>query len=115
MTDFPFRHECVKGPERVCQRCIRVVPVRVVQVDSPRAPAARAYLDERGLRLLAVLDEIAAVHRTTVAAVSLAWLVAQPTVVAAIASARSVEQLADLLPVARVTLSAAELERLDKA
>jgi aryl-alcohol dehydrogenase-like predicted oxidoreductase len=84
-----------------------------LQVDSARAPAASAYLDERGLRLLAVLDEIAAAHHTTVAAVSLAWLVAQPTVVAAIASARAVEQLADLLPVASLTLSAAELERLD--
>ena len=85
------------------------------QVDSPRAPAAGAYLDERGLRLLARLDEIAAAHHTTVAAVSLAWLIAQPTVVAAIASARTVAQLADLLPLAGLTLSAAELERLAEA
>ena len=47
-----------------------------VQIDSPRAGSARAYLDERGLRLLAALDDIAARHHTTVAAVSLAWLVA---------------------------------------
>ena len=81
-------------------------------VDSPRAAAARAYLDERGLRLLAVLDEIAAAHHTTVAAVSLAWLVAQPTVVAPIASARAVEQLAELLPIASIELSAGEISRL---
>jgi aryl-alcohol dehydrogenase-like predicted oxidoreductase len=85
------------------------------QVDSPRAPGARAYLDDRGLRLLAILDEIAAARHTPVAAVSLAWLVAQPTVAAAIASARSVEQLADLLPVAGITLSPGELERLGRA
>jgi aryl-alcohol dehydrogenase-like predicted oxidoreductase len=84
-------------------------------VDSPRASAARAYLDEHGVRLLAVLDGIAAAHDTTVAAVSLAWLVAQPTVAAAIASARTVEQLADLLPVVDVTLSPGELARLAKA
>ena len=85
------------------------------KVDSPRAPAAGAYLDERGLRLLAVLDEIAAAHHTSVAAVSLAWLLAQPTVAAPIASARTVEQLKELLPVATLSLSAEELERLSTA
>jgi aryl-alcohol dehydrogenase (NADP+) len=85
------------------------------QIDSPRAAGARAYLDQRGLRLLAVLDDVAATHRTTVAAVSLAWLAAQPTVVAPIASARSVEQLADLLPFVDVTLSPGELVRLGSA
>jgi aryl-alcohol dehydrogenase (NADP+) len=85
------------------------------QVDSPRAAGARAYLDERGLRLLAVLDEIAAAHHTSVAAVSLAWLLTQPTVAAPIASARTVEQLKELLPVATLGLSAGELERLSTA
>jgi aryl-alcohol dehydrogenase-like predicted oxidoreductase len=85
------------------------------QVDSPRAAGARAYLDERGLRLLAVLDDIAAAHHTTVAAVSLAWLVAQSTVAAAIASARTVEQLAALLHVVDVTLSSVELVCLETA
>jgi aryl-alcohol dehydrogenase-like predicted oxidoreductase len=86
-----------------------------VQVESPRATGVRAYLDDRGLRLLAVLDEIAAAKHTTVAAVALAWLVAQPTVVAAIASARNVEQLTDLLPFVGITLSSRELERLGTA
>src|SRR2546423_519511 len=79
------------------------------------AAGAGAYLDERGLRLLAVLDDIAAAHHTTVAAVSLAWLIAQPTVVAAIASARSVQQLAELLPVANISLSPGEIARLSNA
>ncbi len=82
------------------------------RVDSPRATAAGAYLDARGLELLAVLDEVAATHHTTVAAVSLAWLLAQPTVAAPIASARTIEQLADLLPVERLTLTDAEVMRL---
>jgi aryl-alcohol dehydrogenase (NADP+) len=85
------------------------------KVESPRAAGAGAYLDERGLRLLAVLDDIAAVHRTTVAAVSLAWLIAQPTVVAPIASARSAQQLAELLPVADISLSPEDIARLNVA
>jgi aryl-alcohol dehydrogenase (NADP+) len=84
-------------------------------IDSPRSAAAGAYLDKRGLRLLAILDEIAAAHHTTVAAVSLAWLIEQPTVVAPIASARAVQQLGELLPVADITLSPSELDRLSKA
>ena len=83
------------------------------QVESRRAASASAYLDERGLRLLATLDDIAAAHHTTVAAVSLAWLIAQPTVVTPIASARSVEQLAELLPAASLSLSPEDLVRLN--
>ena len=81
-------------------------------VDSVRARAASAYLDERGLTLLTALDEIAEAHGTTIAAVSLAWLLAQPTVAAPIASARSVQQLVELLPAATLNLSAQELARL---
>ncbi|MGH2904062.1 MAG: aldo/keto reductase [Solirubrobacteraceae bacterium] len=46
------------------------------------------------------------------AAVALAWLVAQPTVFAPIASATSPEQLSELLPSTKLVLSAEELERL---
>jgi aryl-alcohol dehydrogenase (NADP+) len=83
--------------------------------DSPRAQRARAYLTDRGLATLGVLDEVAAAHETTVAAVALAWLLAQPTIVSPIASARTPEQLADLLPVADLRLTADELARLTGA
>jgi aryl-alcohol dehydrogenase (NADP+) len=86
-----------------------------VTVRSERADGARAYLDARGQRVLAALDDIAAAHHTTVAAVALGWLLAQPTVAAPIASARTVAQLADLLPMATTTLAAEELKRLDAA
>ena len=86
-----------------------------IEVDSPRAASARAYLDDHGLKLLTVLDEIAAVRHTTVAAVSLAWLVAQPTVAAAIASGRTAEQVTELIPLANITLSTEELTRLSSA
>jgi aryl-alcohol dehydrogenase (NADP+) len=84
-------------------------------VDSPRAAGAMAYLDDRGLAVLSALDDIAAAHGTTLAAVALAWLVAQPTVVAPIASARTTEQLAALLPMADLKLTSEELDRLSAA
>jgi len=83
------------------------------EVDSPRAEGARAYLDERGRRVLADLDEIAAAHDTSVAAVGLAWLLSRPGVVAPIASVTSVEQLEQLLPMADLTLTGDELLRLE--
>jgi len=86
------------------------------EIDSPRATGVReAYFNERGFAVLDALDEIAAAHRTSVAAVALAWLLAQPTVLAPIASATSTQQLAELLACAELELSAAELERLDAA
>jgi aryl-alcohol dehydrogenase (NADP+) len=84
------------------------------EVESPRAGSASRHLD-RGAGVLAALDEVAAAHSTTVAAVALAWLRAQPGVTAPIASARSPEQLAELLPMADLELSVAELERLSSA
>jgi aryl-alcohol dehydrogenase (NADP+) len=84
-------------------------------VESARAERASEYLDARGERVLTALDEIAAAHGTSVAAVALAWLRAQPTVAAPIASARTPEQLADLLPSVTLELDAGELRRLDDA
>ncbi len=82
-------------------------------VDSPRSAGAAVYLDERGIAALAALDEIAAGHDVGVAAVALAWLAAQPTVATPIASARTPEQLAELLPMAGLELTPDELARLD--
>jgi aryl-alcohol dehydrogenase (NADP+) len=81
-------------------------------VQSERAEAARAYLDKGGAAVLEALDEVAAAHETTVAAVALAWLLAQPRVVAPIASARTTEQLEQILPAATLKLTAAEVDRL---
>jgi aryl-alcohol dehydrogenase (NADP+) len=85
------------------------------EVKSARAAGANAYLNERGLNVLAALDEVAGAHHTTVAAVALAWLVAQPTVVAPIASARTPAQLADILSFVELRLSQEELRKLSAA
>lgn len=84
-------------------------------VASSRAARASAYLDERGLRVLAALDKVAAAHQSTVAAVALAWLAAQPTVATPIASARTVPQLHDLLPFATLALGDSEVRLLSDA
>ncbi|MER7693924.1 aldo/keto reductase [Streptomyces sp. NPDC097610] len=85
-------------------------------VDSARAEGAGKHLDtERGIRVLAALDEVAGAHDAEVATVALAWLAARPTVAAPIASARTVEQLPALLAVADLTLTDAEVARLTEA
>lgn len=85
-------------------------------VDSPRAQGAAAHLNsERGQRVLVALDEVSQAHNAPVATVALAWLAAQPTVTAPIASARTVEQLPALLGVADLVLTDAELTKLTEA
>ncbi|SFL77442.1 aldo/keto reductase [Geodermatophilus ruber] len=85
------------------------------RVDSPRAAGASQYVGERGDRVLAALAEVAAAHGVTPAAVALRWLAEQPTVVSPIASARNVEQLAELLPMQDLRLTADELKLLTDA
>ena len=84
-------------------------------VDSVRAEGAAKYLDARGRRVLAALAEVAEAHGVTQAAVALAWLASRPTVSTPIASARTREQLAELLPMAELTLDPEELDRLTEA
>ncbi|MDN3262187.1 aldo/keto reductase [Streptomyces sp. CSDS2] len=85
-------------------------------VDSARADRVRDYVaSERGQKVLAALDEVAAAHEAPVATVALAWLAAQPTVTAPIASARTPEQLPALLGVAELKLTDAEVAKLTEA
>jgi aryl-alcohol dehydrogenase-like predicted oxidoreductase len=85
------------------------------RVDSPRAARAAEYVGPRGDRVLAALEQVAQAHQVPLAAVALRWLAEQPTVVSPIASARSVEQLADLLPMQDLVLTEDELKALDAA
>src|SRR3954454_14900587 len=81
-------------------------------VESQRAESARAYLDKGGAAVLEALDEVAATHDTTVAAVALTWLRSHPQVVAPIASARTTEQLAEILPAATLELTMQDVLQL---
>ncbi|MGW5651922.1 aldo/keto reductase [Streptomyces humi] len=85
-------------------------------VDSARAGGAAKHLEsERGQRVLTALDEVAEAHAAPVPTVALAWLAAQPTVAAPIASARTVDQLPALLEVANLTLTERDLQKLTTA
>ncbi|MFC4051975.1 aldo/keto reductase [Actinomadura syzygii] len=85
-------------------------------VDSARSGRAAQYLDgERGQKVLAALDIVAEEQGKAVATVALAWIAAQPTVVAPIASARTLDQLPPLVDVFRTTLTADQLDRLTEA
>jgi len=81
--------------------------------DSARAAGVlERYGNDRGFAVVDALDAIAAEHHVAVAAVALAWLRDQPTVAAPVASATSVEQLAELVASVALELSADELARL---
>ena len=82
-------------------------------VNSVRSRGVAGYQNTRGWKLLQKLDELAQQHQTTVSAVALAWLRAQPTVAAPIASARNLEQLKEIMLV--VELSTEELQALSNS
>jgi aryl-alcohol dehydrogenase-like predicted oxidoreductase len=85
------------------------------RAQSVRGGRMDAHLNERGLRMLAALDEVAAEAGATPAQVALAWLAAQPGVTAPIASATKVAQLEELLGVLTLELGEDQVERLTAA
>ena len=80
-----------------------------------RGGGLKDKFDERGVRILAVLDAVAQRNEATSAQVALAWLLKQPGVAAPIVSATSVEQLADTLKAATLDLSDADVAELTEA
>ncbi|WP_176043870.1 aldo/keto reductase [Burkholderia vietnamiensis] len=82
---------------------------------SVRGDRVAGYLDARGLRILAALDEVSAKHSTEPAAIALAWQIARPTITAPIASATSLAQLALLGEAMRVTLDDDDIRKIDEA
>jgi aryl-alcohol dehydrogenase-like predicted oxidoreductase len=81
--------------------------------DSPRAERAMSYLDARGERVLAALDEVAGENGVPIASVAIMWLLAKPHVAAPIASARTPEQLGEILP--SIGLTDEQVAKLDEA
>lgn len=80
---------------------------------SPRAGGASKYATPQGLKIIDELERIAGEHDASIASVALAWLRSQPTVVAPIASASRVSQVADLLASATLELTADDVRALD--
>ncbi len=82
---------------------------------SPRGGRMKSYLNERGLRILKALDEIAARTRSKPGQVALAWLMARPSITAPIASATNMAQLEDLVGSTRLNLDKEAIKQLDTA
>lgn len=82
---------------------------------SQRGGRMSAYLNARGLSILAGLDKVAISHHTTPAAVALAWLMARPSITGPIASATNTHQVKDFTAAARLKLSQGDIAALDAA
>ena len=82
-----------------------------ITVDSVRSGGVVDYQNERGWKVVAALEEIAREHHSSISAVALAWLRAQSSVSVPISSARTPEQLLDLIDL--VELNPDELTSID--
>lgn len=82
---------------------------------SPRGHGVKAYMNERGFRILAALDRVAKSKAATPVQIALAWCMARPGITAPIVSATSLDQLNELLGAVNVKLDRASIELLDQA
>ena len=82
---------------------------------SQRGSRVKKYLNPRGMRILAGLDEVAKARSSEPAQVALAWLIARPSVTAPIASATTIEQFHDLVAATQLSLTREDIERLNRA
>ncbi len=82
---------------------------------SVRGTGAQKYLNEKGFKVLAAMDVVAAKHSTSPAAVAIAWLLAQAQITAPIASATSISQLDTLFIAEKLNMDALDLENLNSA
>ena len=82
---------------------------------SARGGGVRKYMNPRGMRILAALDQVAQRHATQPAVIALAWLIAREGVTAPIASATSVEQMKSFTAAAELALSENDRATLDQA
>jgi len=82
---------------------------------SARGQGVKKYLNDRGFRILAALDEVSGRHDSTPARVAIAWLLARTSITAPIASATNLEQLDDLIEATRLELDGPAVELLNEA
>ena len=82
---------------------------------SLRGFRVKKYLNGRGFRILAAVEEVAKEYRSTPAAVALGWLLSRPSITAPIASATSLMQVEELIAATQLKLSPASLELLNQA
>jgi aryl-alcohol dehydrogenase-like predicted oxidoreductase len=73
------------------------------------------YINEKGLKVLAALDQVAKETGATPAAAAIAWVAARPGITAPIASATSLGQLGSLIDAGRLVLTAEQMALLNQA
>ena len=82
---------------------------------SPRGNNVKAYLDDRGQRILRALDELSKEYNTTPAALSLSWLKKKPGITAPIASATEFKHIESFGEAVRLDLTKESMDKLDRA
>ena len=82
---------------------------------SPRGLRNIEYLEGRGVRVLDAMDAISRETGAALATIALAWTIAQPGIVAALASATSLAQLQEQLAASSFMLTPGQLAQLDEA
>jgi aryl-alcohol dehydrogenase-like predicted oxidoreductase len=82
---------------------------------SARGQMVKKYMNDRGLRIVKALEEVAKDHNAKPGQVAIAWLIARPSITAPIASATNLDQLRDLVGSVELNLSPASIEKLNRA
>lgn len=82
---------------------------------SPRGQGVKKYMNERGLKILAALDQVARSKSATPAQVALAWCMARPGITAPIASATNLDQMEDILQSVNIQMDPASMALLNDA
>lgn len=82
---------------------------------SPRGGGMDKYMNDNGFKVLEALDQVSRKHDSTPATISLAWLLAQPTITAPIVSATSIQQLQSIIDAPNILLDTEDMTSLDKA
>ena len=82
---------------------------------SPRGQGVKKYLNAKGMAILKALDQTASRYHSSPAAVSIAWLLARPSVTAPIASATTVQQVEELLAATSLNLDRTAIDLLNAA
>jgi len=82
---------------------------------SQRGGGIKKFLNERGFKILAALDEVAKKHHVEPASVALAWLIYRPSITAPIASVTDLSQLKSFTEAANLKLLPEDISLLDKA
>jgi aryl-alcohol dehydrogenase-like predicted oxidoreductase len=80
-----------------------------------RESRVQKYFDQRGMNILKALRQVSDETGAEQAAIALAWLLAQPTITAPIASATSVKQMAAMTAAVEIKLSEEQLKTLTTA